>query len=289
MDCPVEIHNPLAKRNRDHFGQSKDCTLTTPPLDFTMDFTATCQRAEAILQGRFLSTQSVNLSPTVTSTNPTSRPISGDPPSEQPLPSLDDSDSDDRDSLSKGPLHLQCTETPPLVQLLLDSLQYTASPDHIPAQLMEEDYKGKIKAWSESTSTSPTTNMHLGHLKAYWAEHTLPENSHKAKTLQQSRQQILDGHLALLNYTIRFSHPYQPWTHIVNTMLEKDPGSPKLHQLQVIHLYKADYNLILGVKWRQVLHHACSQGYINPGCYRSQPGKEAMDALILQEMEYEMS
>ena len=75
----------------------------------------------------------------------------------------------------------------------------------------------------------------------------------------------------------------------MNTMVEKDPGSPKIHRLQVIHLYKADYNLILGVKWRQALHHACSQSNINPGCYGSQPGKEAMDALVIRELEYEMS
>ena len=200
-----------------------------------------------------------------------------------------DGDSDSTEPHPRGPLHLQCEDTSPLVQLLLDSLQYTSRPDFISEQLTEEEYKGKIKAWNESTSTSPTTNMHLGHLKAYWADHTLPENSEEAQTLQQSRQQILQGHLALLNYAIRFGHPFQPWTHIVNTMLEKDPGSPKIHRLRVIHLYEADYDLILGVKWHQALHHACSQSYINPGCYGSQPDKEAMDALIIRELEYEMS
>ena len=131
--------------------------------------------------------------------------------------------------------------------------------------------------------------MHLGDLKVYWAKQTLPENSQQAHTLNQLQQQILNGHLTLLNYAIHFGHPYQPWTHIMNTMLEKASGSPKIHRLQVIHLYEADYNLILGVKWCQALHHACSHGYINPGCYGSQPGKEAMDALIIRELEYEMS
>ena len=93
-----------------------------------------------------------------------------------------------------------------------------------------------------------TSNMHLGHLKAYWAEHTLPNPSKEATELELSRQMILDGHLTLLNYSLHFGHPYKPWTHIVNTMLEKDKGTPKIHQLWVIHLYEADYNLILGVK-----------------------------------------
>jgi Reverse transcriptase (RNA-dependent DNA polymerase) len=72
-------------------------------------------------------------------------------------------------------------------------------------------------------------------------------------------------------------------------MLEKDPGTPKIHRLRVIHLYEADYNLLLAVKWRQTLHHACSNNLINPSQYGSQPGKEATDALMLRELEYEMS
>ena len=72
-------------------------------------------------------------------------------------------------------------------------------------------------------------------------------------------------------------------------MLEKDPGIPKIHRLRVIHLYEANYNLILGVKWRRVLHHAVQSNLINEGCYGSQPGKEATDALYVRELEYEIS
>ena len=48
----------------------------------------------------------------------------------------------------------------------------------------------------------------------------------------------------------------------MNTMLLKDQGIPKSHRLQVVHLYKANYNLILGVKWQQVLHHAVATGLL---------------------------
>jgi hypothetical protein len=66
------------------------------------------------------------------------------------------------------------------------------------------------------------------------------------------------------------------------------PDTPKIHRLRVIYLYEADYNLILAVKWRQTLHHACKHNLINPSQYGSQPGKEATDALMLRELEYEM-
>ena len=36
-----------------HFGQSKNCTWTSPPLDTTMDFEGTGDLAEAILTGTY--------------------------------------------------------------------------------------------------------------------------------------------------------------------------------------------------------------------------------------------
>jgi hypothetical protein len=53
VDCPEEIELLLQERNRAHFGQSKDCNLTSEPFDFTMLFTGACHRAEAILNGTF--------------------------------------------------------------------------------------------------------------------------------------------------------------------------------------------------------------------------------------------
>jgi hypothetical protein len=74
------------------------------------------------------------------------------------------------------------------------------------------------------------------------------------------------------------------------SVLEKDPETPKIHRLRVIHLYEADYNLILGVKWRALLHHACHRCLMNPSQYGSQPGKETPDPAFLQNfIEYELA
>ena len=56
--------------------------------------------------------------------------------------------------------------------------------------------------------TSPTSNMHLGHLKAYWADHTLANDSHEANKLENNQRLILDGHLTLLNYAIHFGYSF---------------------------------------------------------------------------------
>jgi hypothetical protein len=42
------------------------------------------------------------------------------------------------------------------------------------------------------------------------------------------------------------------------------------------------------VKWRHLLHFACDNGFVNPSLFGSQPGKEALDACFLRELEYEI-
>ena len=58
--------------------------------------------------------------------------------------------------------------------------------------------------------------MHLGHLKAYWAKHTLPEGSPEAKEIEDIHQTILDGHILLINYALQtgYSH-YAPFRSAV--------------------------------------------------------------------------
>ena len=265
----------LMHPNQHHFGQSKACTLTSPPLDLTMKFSATCEQADAILQGTLLhpplhTASTGNDESDTDSSSPHNEALSNDSNS-----STDpDDDTNTTDNPPHQPLHLQHTDVPELFQMLIDSFRYATTPDTIKPEITEAEYKGKLKAWNEGPSTSPTSNMHLGHLKAYWCEHTLPQGSKEAKLLEDIRKTIHDGHLMLINYAIHFGYSYEKWKSIVNTMLEKDKGIPKMHRLRVIHLYEADYNLILGIKWWQVLHLAASQGLINKGCYGSHLGKK---------------
>ena len=88
-----------------------------------------------------------------------------------------------------------------LSKIFIEACQYvqTSVKDKINHYISQEEYEGKIKAWDKQTSTSPGTNMQLGHLKAYWARLTLPPDSNEAKELEEQRQTTLEGHLTLLN------------------------------------------------------------------------------------------
>ena len=236
IDDPAKVREAVSARLQLHFSQSKDCNLTSPPLDVTMDFEGTCHKAESILNGTY--------------------------------------NTDNMDEATKW---------------LLEHLKYTVgSKEAIESKLTEGEFQGKIKAWDERTSTSPITGVHLGHAKAYYALTHLQEDSEEEERFEALRNEIIHGHLVLLNYALQFGYSYKRWQNIVNALLEKDPGMPKIHRLRVIHLYEWDFNLILGVKWRHLLHRLCDEQLVNPSCYGGVPGKTTHDPVFIREMEYEL-
>ena len=178
IDDPNILMTLLQSQNRTNFGQSKNCTLTSQPLDFTMKFSATCPVADAILEGTYLSDTLSHSSA---------------------IPSAPKWQQWNQNQRSSAPPTntSRAQSNPELLQNLLDSLQYKSPPDAIPYYISEEEYKGKLNAWDERTSTSPTSNMHLGHLHADWAEHTYPGESQQANLLETKWKKILDGHLTL--------------------------------------------------------------------------------------------
>jgi hypothetical protein len=64
-------------------------------------------------------------------------------------------------------------------------------------------------------------------------------------------------------------------------MIQKEPGNSKLHRLRVIHIYEADYNLILGLKWREMMHAAEDESLLNDGQYGSRPNRSAHDPVYV--------
>ena len=97
-------------------------------------------------------------------------------------------------------------------QWLMSHLRFVAgNRDAIDYVLTSDDFQGKIKAWDERTSTSPFTDAHLGHAKAYYALHPLEPGSEEETKFEAMRDRILGGHLTLMNYALQFGYSYERW------------------------------------------------------------------------------
>ena len=135
-----------------------------------------------------------------------------------------------------------------VLQTFLDALQ---KPSHLPAipnKLTMEEVQGKFANWKESTSTSPTTKRHLGHYQSLLGlmEQEDPDNPDESIT---KAKEIFRAHFSILKHAVKHGKSLKCWQKVVNSMIEKEPGNPKIHCLRVIHLYEADYNLLLAIFW----------------------------------------
>jgi hypothetical protein len=95
--------------------------------------------------------------------------------------------------------------------------------------------------------------------------------------INADRGTLLHAHLNIINNCLKHGYSMEPWKHILNIMILKEPSNTKIHRLRVIHLFEADYNLIISVKSRQQIKHAEERELLNEGQYGSRSGREAPD------------
>jgi hypothetical protein len=151
--------------------------------------------------------------------------------------------------------------------------------------------------------------MHLGHYKSLLARHkysTAVDNTATASQSEsasddkptdyelkleydQMQQSILRVHLHLVNYALERGYSFRRWQKVANTILFKEPGNVKIHRTRVIHIYEADYNLVLGLKWRVALYQAEALKQLNDGQYGSRPRRNAIDPVMIEELQFEIS
>jgi hypothetical protein len=75
-----------------------------------------------------------------------------------------------------------------------------------------------------------------------------------------------------------------------NAMLYKEPGNDKIHRTRVIYLYKADYNLAMGLKWKEAMTLSEHETNLNSGQYGSRPSRGgAHDPVFIEEFQLEIS
>ena len=178
----------------------------------------------------------------------------------------------------------------PQCQELLHECRATAEIDNIAHEMTLQEFRGKIKVWRENTTTSPS-GRHLGRYKALFCDiqEAKSGDSDEDISITTKQEQLAALILAVINYCIRNTYVLNRWKTVVNVMIFKDPGNFKIHRLRVIHIYEADFNLILAVKWRQMLHKANNDNLIHEGQYGGRPGCEAQSLTLLEELKYDLS
>jgi len=112
----------------------------------------------------------------------------------------------------------------------------------------EELMKG-FKKWPERTTTSPS-GRHLGVYKSLLKDH-LPKDPPPDLPPQTYGIEVMQSIFSLLQLALRHVHVYKCWKTVWNMYLEKKPGYPHLDYLRTLHLFEADYNLLL--KWHSSL------------------------------------
>ena len=233
ITAPREIEDYLLLRNRLHFHQAQGTPITEPPLRNMINWLASSESVENILNGG-------------------------------PLPQT----------------------LPEITRTILKYCQYQTEVI-IPSTITVEQVKQRFKHWRESTTTSPS-GRHLGWYKAL--VHPLLHEPPLARLRLQNEQDQLLGLLTnILNYAIEHNYSLERWQTIVTTMIPKDMGATKIHRIRVINLYEADYNLVLAIKWRELMHQMNQELTQHPDQHGSRPGHDATTLPFLEELLYDIA
>jgi exonuclease III len=206
-----------------------------------------------------------------------------------------EADTPSSEMLLDGNIPFSDDEIDNISKLFLEQFQRTTDLDSISAAITKEEWVGKMKVWNEATTTSPS-GLHLGHHKCLIREVDIPqEGSASAKAiealekLERHREKMLEAQITLINHAIAQKHVFERWKKVANFMIFKEPGNTKIHRLRVIHLYEADLNFILGVKWRALTHHGIDNHLFSPWQFGGLPGRDALTPVFLEDIQLEIS
>jgi Reverse transcriptase (RNA-dependent DNA polymerase) len=154
--------------------------------------------------------------------------------------------------------------------------------NEIPNNITFEEFKKALSKWNEWTTTSPS-GCHLGHYKLLLR---LPVFETDQSTINIS-QETLYVYYQVMMIAARRGITLDRWCNVSTVMIEKIQGNPGIDKLQIIHLYEADYNLLLKIVWeRKAIWNAHNKSKIYEGQAGSRPNQRAIDVVLKKEMTY---
>ena len=148
------------------------------------------------------------------------------------------------------------------------------------------DFKRRFSVWREATSTSPS-GMYLSLYKAL-----ITGSIHDGildDALLKAGEDIFMDIFTLSNLACRHGFAFARWKEVVNCMINKKVDSFSPNQLRVIHLFEADYNLVIGLIFgRYMIHRICDHGMFHPSQW-GRPNRECEDVLMIKELTYQVA
>jgi hypothetical protein len=144
-----------------------------------------------------------------------------------------------------------------------------------------DDFINALLHWREETATSPS-GRHLGIYRSLVTAYCdssdeFSERDH-GLTVQEKAEAILQVIFGLAEAASRLGFYLKRWTQVVNVMIYKKLGCIELNKLRVIHLFEADFNLLVGLFFgRRAMYHQVDKGLLHAGQF-GKPGGECQDA-----------
>jgi hypothetical protein len=151
------------------------------------------------------------------------------------------------DMVQLGNIPLEIRRQPTYVNLILERL---ASGKNLP--IINSDIPFDDMKWNERTTTSPS-GRHLGHYKILTMLEVIDEVDNNIKL----NQELLKLYYLVTMTAVECGGSLARWKRISTCMIQKIPGVNRINKLRVIHLYEADYNLILKIMWARAGVGSC--------------------------------